>query len=180
MTSRYLGVSGIARHLGVSRHAVSKWRERYPADSAHPFPASDVEIDGVPGWSRARLPVIEDWRKALPGRGAGGGRPRQDAKPTEPDAVPVPIRAANVSRILRAGGYQVGRHGLKYQGMTVSQWDTDTALVRLVYDYTEPRIGDIAQEAAQSLRDAGYQTVVEILNPGLYATISVQRVSRTG
>lgn len=79
MTTRYLGVSGLARQLGVSRHAVSKWRERYPADSAHPFPAPDVEIDGVPGWSRTRLPVIEDWREGLPGRGAGGGRPRTTA-----------------------------------------------------------------------------------------------------
>lgn len=52
-----------------------KWRARYPADSAHPFPAPDVEIDGVPGWAASRVAEVERWRAGLPGRGAGGGRP---------------------------------------------------------------------------------------------------------
>jgi hypothetical protein len=75
MTERYLGVLGIAEALGVSRHAVHKWRSRYPSDSAHPFPEPDVEIDGAPGWLAARLDEIVQWRETLPGRGAGGGRP---------------------------------------------------------------------------------------------------------
>ena len=75
-TARYLGVSGLAERLGVTRHAVDKWLKRYPADSAHPFPAPDVEIDGgTPGWLPARLSEIEQWRAGMPGRGAGGGRP---------------------------------------------------------------------------------------------------------
>jgi hypothetical protein len=75
-TVRYLGVNGIAERLGVTRHAVDKWRSRYPADSAHPFPDPDVEIDGgVPGWRPERLPEIERWRAGMPGRGVGGGRP---------------------------------------------------------------------------------------------------------
>lgn len=75
MTWSYLGVVGVADALGVSRHAVHKWRSRYPDDSTHPFPEPDVEIDGTPGWRRDRLPAIVDWHETLPGRGAGGGRP---------------------------------------------------------------------------------------------------------
>jgi hypothetical protein len=75
MTEHYLGGVGIAEALGVSRHAVHKWRSRYPGDSPHPFPEPDVEIDGVPGWRADRLEEIVRWRDGLPGRGAGGGRP---------------------------------------------------------------------------------------------------------
>ncbi|MEV4173194.1 MULTISPECIES: hypothetical protein [unclassified Nonomuraea] len=75
MTVSYLGVLGIAEALGVSRHAVHKWRSRHPGDSTHPFPEPDVEIDGAPGWRPERLPEIVRWRDSLPGRGAGGGRP---------------------------------------------------------------------------------------------------------
>jgi transposase-like protein len=75
MTEHYLGGVGIAEALGVSRHAVHKWRSRYPSDSSHPFPEPDVEIDGVPGWRADRLDEIVQWRNGLPGRGAGGGRP---------------------------------------------------------------------------------------------------------
>lgn len=75
MTEAYLGVLGVAEALGVSRHAVHKWRSRYPSDSAHPFPEPDVEVDGAPGWAAARLDDIVEWRENLPGRGTGGGRP---------------------------------------------------------------------------------------------------------
>ncbi|MBT2233783.1 hypothetical protein [Nonomuraea sp. NEAU-A123] len=75
MIEHYLGGVGIAEALGVSRHAVHKWRSRYPSDSSHPFPEPDVEIDGVPGWRADRLDEIVQWRNGLPGRGAGGGRP---------------------------------------------------------------------------------------------------------
>lgn len=81
MTRHYLGVVGVADAFGVSRHAVHKWRERYPSGSRHPFPEPDVEVDGVPGWRSDRLPAIARWRDGLPGRGVGGGRPvaaRQD------------------------------------------------------------------------------------------------------
>ncbi len=75
MTERFLGVVGIGVALGVSRHAVHKWRSRYPSDSSHPFPPPDVEVDGAPGWRPDRLEEIVQWRNGLPGRGAGGGRP---------------------------------------------------------------------------------------------------------
>lgn len=81
MTRHYLGVVGVADALGVSRHAVHKWRARYPDDSRHPFPEPDVEVDGAPGWRSDQLATIVRWRDGLPGRGAGGGRPtaaRQD------------------------------------------------------------------------------------------------------
>lgn len=75
-TVGHLGVNGIAERLGVTRHAVDKWRGRYPPESTHPFPEPDVEIDGgVPGWLPERLPEIERWRAGMPGRGVGGGRP---------------------------------------------------------------------------------------------------------
>lgn len=75
MTRQYLGVVGVAEALGIGRHAVHKWRARYPADSSHPFPEPDVEVDGAPGWRSDRLRVIARWHETLPGRGAGGGRP---------------------------------------------------------------------------------------------------------
>jgi hypothetical protein len=75
MTRQYLGVVGVAEALGYGRHAVHKWRARYPAGSNHPFPEPDVEIDGAPGWRPDRLPAITNWHATLPGRGAGGGRP---------------------------------------------------------------------------------------------------------
>lgn len=72
---RYLGVVGLAEELGVSRHAVHKWRSRHPSGSSHPFPQPDVEVDGAPGWAADRLDEIMQWRNGQPGRGAGGGRP---------------------------------------------------------------------------------------------------------
>jgi hypothetical protein len=75
MTERYIGVVGVAEAFGVTRHAVHKWRSRYPSGSKHPFPEPDVEIDGAPGWRADRLGEIIQWREGLPGRGAGGGRP---------------------------------------------------------------------------------------------------------
>ncbi|UBU11392.1 hypothetical protein [Nonomuraea gerenzanensis] len=75
MTERYLGVLGVAEALGVSRHAVHKWRTRHPGGSEHPFPEPDVEVDGAPGWRADRVQEIVRWRESLPGRGAGGGRP---------------------------------------------------------------------------------------------------------
>ncbi|SEH01131.1 hypothetical protein SAMN05444920_11961 [Nonomuraea solani] len=75
MAERYLGIIGVAEALGVSRHAVHKWRTRHPDGSDHPFPGPDVEVDGAPGWRADRLGEIVRWRESLPGRGAGGGRP---------------------------------------------------------------------------------------------------------
>lgn len=75
MAQHYVGVLGIADAMAVTRHAVHKWRSRYSADSDHPFPAADVDIDGTPGWRPERLDEIVRWRDGLPGRGAGGGRP---------------------------------------------------------------------------------------------------------
>jgi hypothetical protein len=75
VVDRYVGVRGIAEALGVSRHAVHKWRSRYPAGSSHPFPEPDVDVDGFPGWWPDRLDEIREWRAGMPGQGAGGGRP---------------------------------------------------------------------------------------------------------
>jgi hypothetical protein len=75
MPVEYIGAVGIAEELGVSRHAVHKWRSRYPAESSHPFPEPDVEVDGTPGWRAGRVAEVKQWRDGLPGRGAGGGRP---------------------------------------------------------------------------------------------------------
>lgn len=75
MTVQYVGAVGIAEALGVSRHAVHKWRTRYPPGSTHPFPEPDVEVDGLPGWRPGRIAEVTRWRASLPGRGVGGGRP---------------------------------------------------------------------------------------------------------
>jgi hypothetical protein len=75
ITHRYLGANGLAQALGVTQHAVYKWRSRHPAGSRTPFPLPDVEIDDSPGWHPDRLSEIVRWRESLPGRGTGGGRP---------------------------------------------------------------------------------------------------------
>lgn len=89
MSTRYLGVAGLARALGVSRQWVTKYRAQYGPESDHPFPAPDVEIvtdldddqaDGVPGWLPERVDEVRQWRAGLPGRGAGGGRPLKAAE----------------------------------------------------------------------------------------------------
>ncbi|MGW1677439.1 hypothetical protein [Saccharopolyspora sp. NPDC002376] len=67
----YLGVSGLARQLGVTRQDVSKWLSRYPAASEHPFPEPDVEVDGAPGWTLERVPEVELWRSSIPGQYGG-------------------------------------------------------------------------------------------------------------
>ena len=71
MTVQYIGAAAVGEALGVSRHAVHKWRTRYPAGSSHPFPEPDIEIDGTPGWRPNRVAEIARWRDGLPGRGAG-------------------------------------------------------------------------------------------------------------
>ncbi|WIV59044.1 hypothetical protein [Amycolatopsis nalaikhensis] len=102
-TVRYLGMNGLAERLGVTRHAVDKWRRRYPADSAHPFPEPDVEIDGgVPGWLPERLPEIELWREGMPGRGAGGGRPT--LRPADEPGTPTRPALEEWERDLLDGG----------------------------------------------------------------------------
>jgi hypothetical protein len=75
VVEQFLGPAGLGEAMGVSRHAVHKWRSRHPAGAAHPFPAPDVEVDGLCGWRASRLPEIRRWHDALPGRGTGGGRP---------------------------------------------------------------------------------------------------------
>lgn len=77
MTTRYLSMAEVGALLGVGRSAVSKWRERYGPDSGHPFPAPDVMVGDAPGWDPQREAEIREWRAGLPGRGAGGGRPRR-------------------------------------------------------------------------------------------------------
>ncbi|KAA5831223.1 hypothetical protein ABT337_00515 [Saccharopolyspora hirsuta] len=64
----YLGASGLARQLGVTRRDVSKWLSQYPPNSEHPFPEPDVEVDGAPGWTLERVPEVELWLSGLPGR----------------------------------------------------------------------------------------------------------------
>ena len=61
-TPRYLGPSELGTKFGVSASAVNKWVDRYPPGSDKPFPAPDE---------------IREWRAGMPGRGAGGGRPRK-------------------------------------------------------------------------------------------------------
>jgi hypothetical protein len=102
MTERYLGVLGVAEALGVSRHAVHKWRSRYPSDSAHPFPEPDVEIDGAPGWLAARLDEIVQWRETLPGRGAGGGRPSAARQTYLSEALTRGLSREEANRLLSA------------------------------------------------------------------------------
>jgi transposase-like protein len=100
MPEQYLGVVGVAEALGVTRHAVHKWRSRYPAGSGHPFPEPDVEIDDTPGWRADRLEEIVQWRAGLPGRGAGGGRPSASRQTYMAEAVKHGLTADEALRTL--------------------------------------------------------------------------------
>lgn len=88
MTVRYLGQAAIGRHLGVSRHLVGTWRNRY-RDTPTPFPEPDAwtgdgenDDKAIPGWLPERMDEIRAWKASLPGQGAGGGRRPQDATRT--------------------------------------------------------------------------------------------------
>lgn len=74
---RYLDRAEIGAWFGVSGDAVRKWQQRYAApDSGYrPFPGPDVIMGRSPGWSPHRETEIWAWKKGMPGRGAGGGRP---------------------------------------------------------------------------------------------------------
>ena len=76
--ARYLGQAAIARELGVTRHLVGTWRNRY-RNTQTPFPEPDAIVDesdgrDVPGWLPERMGDIRSWRASLPGQGAVGGR----------------------------------------------------------------------------------------------------------
>lgn len=74
---RYAGTADVGRTLGVRTQTVTNWLNRYPPGSSHPCPAPDVVVGDVLGWEEGRLPEWEAWRAGMPGRGAGGGRPRK-------------------------------------------------------------------------------------------------------
>ena len=75
--ARYLGQAAIARELGVTRHLVGTWRNRY-RNTQTPFPEPDAIVDesdgrDVPGWLPERIGDIRSWRhRPVRGRGAAG------------------------------------------------------------------------------------------------------------
>lgn len=73
MAVQYIGPVQLGEALGVSQFAVPRWRARFPADSNHPFPEPDIEVDGTPGWRPNRLAEVARWRDGL--RETTGGRP---------------------------------------------------------------------------------------------------------
>jgi len=74
VTVQYIGPVQLGEALGVSRFAVPRWQERFPAGSSHPFPEPDIVVDGTPGWRPTRISEVSDWRNRL--RTGAGGRPR--------------------------------------------------------------------------------------------------------
>lgn len=81
---RYVGVAGIAKWFGVEPKTVTKWLIRYA--ETHPWPKPDAQIGegegAVRGWLPERETEWRAWKASLPGRGAGGGRPRKTAPAT--------------------------------------------------------------------------------------------------
>lgn len=66
------GVGTVAGWLGLTPAALAKAMQRHPA-----YPEPDATIGDVKGWLPGRRPEWEAWQASLPGRGAGGGRPRR-------------------------------------------------------------------------------------------------------
>lgn len=64
MTIRYLGVTDVAKRLGITTAAVSTYK----------LPEPDAYVGKARGWLPA---TIDAWNAARPGRGVGGGRPRK-------------------------------------------------------------------------------------------------------
>lgn len=85
----YLSVADIAEHFGVAVDTVLHWRARYGPDrtaaelaKAPACPQPDIGLGvkrTMAGWRPERLADWDAWRKTLPGRGAGGGRPPKQA-----------------------------------------------------------------------------------------------------
>lgn len=82
--TRYLSAADIAALFGVQPGTVEKWRSRFGPDrtpeeiaKAPVFPPPDALIGPFAGWLPEREEEIREWRKSLPGSGAGGGRPRK-------------------------------------------------------------------------------------------------------
>jgi hypothetical protein len=84
----YLTAADIAGHFGVPVRTVqNSWRARYgPGRTAEQvvkaptMPQPDLYLGRQhpqAAWREDRLGELEAWRASLPGRGAGGGRPRK-------------------------------------------------------------------------------------------------------
>lgn len=76
---RCAGIAGVAAWLDTTPGALAKAMQRHPN-----WPVPDAEItpgrgpgdDVQRGWVDERRGEWEAWQASLPGRGAGGGRPR--------------------------------------------------------------------------------------------------------
>jgi hypothetical protein len=79
MAEPFLSIADIGRELGVSENTARGWLSRYSD-----WPEADVTVGlthPARGWRRTRLPEWKSWKASRPGRGAGGGRPRNPARP---------------------------------------------------------------------------------------------------
>jgi hypothetical protein len=89
-TKTYWSVADIGELFGLTGHSVDRWRRRFGPDRTDAeiakvasFPEPDVFIGATrpnAGWDPAREAEIRAWKAQMPGRGAGGGRPRKDAQ----------------------------------------------------------------------------------------------------
>lgn len=68
-----IGVSGktVKRYLMESRRENGRYAD-------HPFPEPFDHLGREPYWTRSQLPEIQAWLQGRAGRGAGGGRKKQD------------------------------------------------------------------------------------------------------
>lgn len=66
-TKTYLGVTDVARMLGVTTSAIAQAE----------LPPADVIIGRTRGWKQE---TIEEWIPTRPGKGVGGGRPRKSSE----------------------------------------------------------------------------------------------------
>lgn len=73
--SDLVGRRGVAQLLGVDVATVATYRKRY-ADFPEPVMYLDDRQD-IPLWTPE---AIKNWDTSRPGRGVGGGRPRNDSE----------------------------------------------------------------------------------------------------
>jgi hypothetical protein len=81
---RYDSAADIAALFGVKTGTFETWQIRYGPDrtpeqiaKAPVMPQPDAYIGPFAGWLPRRREEFREWKKSLPGRGAGGGRRRR-------------------------------------------------------------------------------------------------------
>ncbi|SCE91503.1 hypothetical protein GA0070607_3161 [Micromonospora coriariae] len=80
----FIDVTDLCQRYAVKPRAVYSWLQRSRPGGIYanrPFPAPAGYHGRQPYWLPRQLPAVDEWRRSMPGRGAGGGRPPRRSEP---------------------------------------------------------------------------------------------------